>query len=62
MVANLFFRVIKGLGIDSSFSSADLVATIATYFDFNTSSVEIEATAAVNFILATLFESRVSQD
>ena len=55
MVANLFFRKIKALAVDSDFTSADLVSTIATYFNFNTSSAENEAAAAAKTIRATVF-------
>ena len=52
MVADIFFRKIKALALESDFSSADLVATIATYFDFNTGSAEIEsAAAAIRFTM-----------
>ena len=43
MVVNLFFRYIKALAIDSLLPSINIVITIDTYFDFNKSSVEIEA-------------------
>ena len=56
MVADLFFRKVKALAVDSAFSSADLVATIATYFDFNTSSAEIEAAKAAAGIRAAIFQ------
>ena len=56
MVADLFFRKVKALAVDSAFSSADLVATIATYFDFNTSSAEIEAATAAERIRAAVFQ------
>ena len=56
MTADLFFRKIKALAVGSSFSSEDLVATIATYFDFHTGSVEIEAAKAVNIIRATVYQ------
>ena len=56
MVADLFFRKVKALAVDSAFSSADLVATIATYFDFNTSSAEIEATKVAARIRAAVFQ------
>ena len=36
--------------LESDFSSANLVATIATYFDFNTGSAEIESAAAADKI------------
>ena len=52
MVVALFYRKIKTLAIDSFFSFSDLVATIVTYFDFNTSSTEIEVALAVNKICA----------
>ena len=55
MVADLFFGIVKGLAIDSTFSSVDLISTIAEYFDFNTSSAEEEATVAVTNIRATDF-------
>ena len=56
MVADSFFREVKALTVDSVFSSTDLVATIATYFDFNTSSAEIEAATAAERIRATIFQ------
>ena len=56
MVADLFFRKVKALAVDSAFSSADLVATIATCFDFNTSSAEIEAATAAERIRAAVFQ------
>ena len=55
MVANLFFRKIEALASDSSFTSADLISTIDTYFDFNTSPAENEATAAADKIRAVVF-------
>ena len=55
MVANLFFRKIEALASDPSFTSADLISTIATYFDFNTSPAENEATAAADKIRAAVF-------
>ena len=54
-VANIFFRKIKALLLESDFSSADQVATIATYFDFNTESAEIESTAAADKIHDAFF-------
>ena len=56
MVVDLFFGIVKGLAIDSIFSSADLVVMIAGYFDFNTSSAEEEATVAVKNIRAAIFD------
>ena len=55
MVVDLFFWKIKSLAVNSVFSFADLVATIATYFNFNTSSVEIEAATAADRIRAAFF-------
>jgi len=55
MVADLFFGTIKGLALDSAFSSADLIATTAGYFGFNTSSAEDEATVASAKIRAAIF-------
>ena len=55
MVADLFFRKIKVLAVNSAFSSAGLMSTIATYFDFNTSSAEIEAATVVERIRAAVF-------
>ena len=43
------------IAVDLSFSSIDLVATIATYFYYNTSKEEIEAAIAVNEICAAVF-------
>ena len=48
MVANLYFRKIEALASASSFTSADLISTIATYFNFNTSPAENEATATAD--------------
>ena len=56
MVADLFFGTAKGLEIDSTFSFADLVSTIAEYFHFNTSSAEKEATVSVGNIRAAVFD------
>ena len=56
MLTDLFFGTFKGLEIDSIFSSADLVSTIAEYFDFNTSLAEEEATVAVKHIRAAIFD------
>ena len=56
MVVDLFFGTVKGLAIDSIFSSADLVVMIAGYFDFNTSSAEEEETVAVKNIRAAIFD------
>lgn len=56
MVADFFYQKIKALVVNSAFSSVDLVATIATYFDFNTCSAEIEAVAAVDKISAAVFK------
>ena len=56
MVADLFFRKIKVLAVNSAFSSAGLMSTIATYFDFNTSPAEIEAVTVVERIRATVFQ------
>ena len=56
MVADLFFRKVKALAVDSAFSSADLVTTIATYFDFNSISAEIEAATAAERIRAAVFQ------
>ena len=55
MVANLFFRKIDALASDSSFATADLISPIVTYFNFNTSPAENEATAAADKIRATVF-------
>ena len=55
MVADIFFRKIKALALESDFSSADLVVTFATYFDFNTGSAEIESVAAANKIHDAVF-------
>ena len=55
MVADLFFGTIKGLALDSTFSSADLITTTAGYFGFNTSSVEDEATVASTKVRAAIF-------
>ena len=55
MVANLFFRKIDALASDSSFTTADLISPIVTYFNFNTSPAENEATAAADKIRATVF-------
>ena len=56
MVVDLFFRKIKALSVNCAFSSADLVATIATYFDFNTNSAKIEAATAAERIRAAVFQ------
>ena len=56
MVADLFFRKLKALAVDSASFSADLVATIATYFDFNTSSAVIEAATSAERIRAAVFQ------
>ena len=50
MLADLFFAIIKGLAMESTFFSVDLVVIFVSYFDFNTSSVEEEATAALLFL------------
>ena len=55
MVADLFFGTIKGLALDSAFSSADLIATTAGYFGFNTSSAEDEVTVASVKVRAAIF-------
>ena len=55
MVADLFFGTIKGLALDSAFSSADLIATTAGYFGFNTSSAEDEATVASDKVRAAIY-------
>ena len=55
MVANLFFRAVKGLTRYSSLSSTNLVATIVAYLDFNTSLTELEVTAAAGIVHTTLF-------
>ena len=55
MVANLFFRKIDALASDSSFTTADLISPIVTYFNFNTSPAENEATAAADKIRAAVF-------
>lgn len=55
MVVELF-RNIKALAVDSSFSPAELVATIATYFDFNTSSAESEAATVTYKICSAIFQ------
>ena len=57
MVANLFFRKIKALAVDSYFTSVDLVSAIATYFTLNTSPAENEAAAAAKTIRATAFNA-----
>ena len=56
MVADFFYQKIKALVVNSAFFSVDLVATIAIYFDFNTSSAESEAVAAVDKISAAVFK------
>ena len=56
MVADFFFQKIKALVVNSAFSSVDLVATIATYFDFNTSSVEIEEATTADKTSAAVFK------
>ena len=55
MVANLFSCKIEALVMDSSFISTDLISIIGTYFKFNTSPAENEATAAANKIGAAVF-------
>ena len=50
----------KKLAVDSSFSSADLVVIIATYFDINARSAEIEATIAANTIRAADFHAEIT--
>ena len=55
MVTNFFFRKIKALAVDSVFISANLVSTIAAYFNFNTSPAEDEATAAAETIHDSVF-------
>ena len=55
VVANLFFRKIKALVVDSVFISADLISTIAVYFNFNTSPAEDEAAAAAETIRDAVF-------
>ena len=55
MVANLFFRAVKGLTRYSSLSSTNLVATIVAYLDFNTCLVELEMAAAAGIIHTTIF-------
>ena len=55
MVADLFFGTIKGLVLDSAIFSADLIATTAGYFGFNTSSAEDEATVASAKVRAAIF-------
>ena len=55
MVADLFFGTIKGLALDSAFSSADRIATTAGHFGFNTSSAEDEATVVSTKVRAAIF-------
>ena len=55
MVADIFFRAIKGLAVDSSFSSADIVATITAYSDFNTIFAELETTQIADIIRSIVF-------
>ena len=54
MVVNLFFRKIKTLATDLSFTSAKLVSTIATYFNWNTSPVEKKSSIAAETIPAAV--------
>ena len=54
-MTNIFFRKIKALAFDSSFSSSNLVAIIVTYFNFNMNSVVIEAATVVNKIRVAVF-------
>ena len=54
MVVNFFFRKIKTLATDLSFTSAELVSTIATYFNWNTSPVENKSSIAAETIPAAV--------
>ena len=55
MVANLFFRKIKALVMNSVLIFANLVSTIAAYFNFNTSPTEDEAAAVAETIRDAVF-------
>ena len=55
MVANISVRKIRALEVKPFFSSTDLVATIFTYFDFNTSSVDMEVVTVVDKIRAVFY-------
>ena len=55
MVANLFFLKIEALASDSSFTTAHLISTIVTYFNFNTSPAENEVTVAADEIRPVVF-------
>ena len=57
MVTNLFFRKIKALvlEVDSSFTSVDIVSTIAIYFNFNTSFADNGASVVAKTIRAAVF-------
>ena len=55
MVTDIFSRKIKALALESDFFSVDLVATIATYFDFNTGSTESESATVADTIYDAVF-------
>ena len=55
MVANLFFLKIEALASDSSFTTAHLISTIVTYFNFNTSPAENGVTVAADEIRPVVF-------
>ena len=55
ILADLLFGMIKGLALDSAFSSADLIATTVGYFGLNNSSVEDEATVASTKVRASIY-------
>ena len=60
-VANPFFRTIKELVVDFSFSSANLVVTLSTYIDMHTCSTNIKAIiAAHKMIRATVFHAEIT--
>ena len=59
-LAHPFFRMIKKLAVDSSFSSVNLVVTLATYFDMHPCLANIEAMIAAHTIHAAVFQAKIT--
>ena len=56
-LAHSFFRMVKKLAVDSSFSSANLAVTLVTYFDMHTCLATIAAMIAAHTIRAAVFHA-----